>query len=99
MTTDKSNRNGIPRVPRRKSPFDRVRTMLPLTFRGQAVLFLIPIIVLMSMVYTIVSISTERTIMRNELIEKGETIPAGYASDGLPSLHPYYLEQHTHATL
>ncbi|HTG80297.1 MAG TPA: ATP-binding protein [Geobacteraceae bacterium] len=52
----------------------RLRALTPSSFRGQAVLFLIPIIVLMSVVYTVESISTERKILRNELIEKGKTI-------------------------
>src|SRR6266567_2498500 len=74
MTTNKTNRNGIPQEQRDKTLFRWLRAITPLTFRRQAVLFLIPIIVLMSLVYTIVSISTERKILRNELIEKGKTI-------------------------
>ncbi len=74
MTTNKTNRDRIQLEQRDKTPFRWLRAITPLTFRRQAVLFLIPIIVLMSLVYTIVSISTERKIRRNELIEKGETI-------------------------
>jgi len=54
----------------------RFREMLPLTFRGQAMLFLVPTIIIMSMVYTIESISTERRILRSEIVKKGETIAA-----------------------
>ena len=74
MTTSRANRDGIPPEQRGKTLFRWLRTITPLTFRGQAVLFLIPIIVLMSVVYTIESVSTERKILRNELIEKGKTI-------------------------
>lgn len=59
-----------------KRVFDRLKDMIPLTFRGQAVLFLFPMIVIISMVYTVESIYTERKILRNEIIKKGETIAA-----------------------
>jgi signal transduction histidine kinase/ActR/RegA family two-component response regulator len=52
---------------------------MPLTFRAQAVLFLVPMIVAISAVYTLESISTERRILRNEIIDKGKTI-AGIAA-------------------
>ncbi len=53
-----------------------LRDRVPPTFRGQAVLFLVPVIVIISTVYTIESVSTEREILRNEIIKKGETIAA-----------------------
>lgn len=53
---------------------DRLKTLMPLTFKWQAMLFLFPMIVIISMVYTIESIHTERKILRSEIIKKGETI-------------------------
>src|SRR6266545_4792052 len=74
MTAEKMKRDGIRQERRKKMPFEWLNAIIPLSFRGQAVLFLIPTIVLMSLVYTIVSVSTERKILRNEIIKKGETI-------------------------
>ena len=37
-------------------------------------LFLVPVIVVISLVYTVESVSTERRILRNEIIKNGETI-------------------------
>lgn len=54
----------------------RLKAWAPLTFKGQALLFLFPMIVIISMVYTIESISTEKRILRNEILKKGETIAA-----------------------
>lgn len=51
-------------------------SLVPLTFRGRAMLFLFPMIVIISMVYTFESISTERKILKSEIIKKGETIAA-----------------------
>ncbi len=59
---------------KQNGPLNRLREKLPLTFRGQAMLFLIPVIVVISLVYTLVSISTGKQILRNEIIKKGETI-------------------------
>jgi signal transduction histidine kinase/DNA-binding NarL/FixJ family response regulator len=53
---------------------ERLKSMIPLTFRWRAVSFLFPMIVIISAVYTIESVSTERKILRNEIIKKGETI-------------------------
>lgn len=53
---------------------DRLTALLPLTFRWQAILFLLPMIIIISAVYTMESISTERKILRNEIIKRGETI-------------------------
>lgn len=50
--------------------------LIPLRFRGQAVLFLFPLIVIISAVYTLEAISTERSILRKEIIKRGETIAA-----------------------
>ncbi|MDP3481211.1 MAG: ATP-binding protein [Desulfoprunum sp.] len=72
---------------------DRLTALMPLTFRGQAVLFLIPMIVIISMVYTLESISTERKILRNEIIKKGETIAAIQARNAELPLLSENLEQ------
>lgn len=53
---------------------ERLKGLLPLTFRGKAVLFLIPMIFIISTVYTLEAIYTEKKILRNEIIKKGETI-------------------------
>ena len=74
MTSPNMNSDNLPPDTLRKRVFDRLMAMKPLTFRGQAVLFLIPMIVIISMVYTFESIYTERNILRNEIIKKGETI-------------------------
>ncbi len=74
MGTGKTHRDVIPRDQGGKAPLRWLRALIPLTFRGQAVLFLVPTIVLMSLVYTIESVSTERKILRKELVKKGETI-------------------------
>lgn len=65
---------GSPDDPMEKKPFKWLEAVLPLTFKGQAILFLVPTVILMSAVYTFESISTERKILRNEIIKKGETI-------------------------
>ena len=84
--------NSPPDYPR-KSLFDRLKAMTPLTFRGQAVLFLIPMIVIISTVYTIESIYTQRKILRNEIIKKGETIATIAAGSAELSLLSENLEQ------
>ncbi|GAM09084.1 autoinducer 2 sensor kinase/phosphatase LuxQ [Geobacter sp. OR-1] len=53
-----------------------LKALTPLTFKGQALLFMFPMIVIISIVYTTESISTERKILRNEIIKKGETVAA-----------------------
>jgi len=59
------SRNGLP---------GRLKALMPLTFRGQALLLLFPLIVIISAVYTIESVHTERQILRKEILKKGETI-------------------------
>jgi two-component system, cell cycle sensor histidine kinase and response regulator CckA len=54
--------------------FRRVYDFFTLTFRGKAVLFLIPAVIIMSLVYTIDAIDTQRTMLRHELVKQGETI-------------------------
>jgi len=71
----------------------RLKAMIPLTFRGQAVLFLFPLIVIISMVYTIESVSTERKILKNEIIKKGEAIAAIAARNAELSLLSENVEQ------
>ena len=72
----------------------RLKTLIPLTFKGpRAMLFLFPMIVIISMVYTIESISTERKILRNEIIKKGETIAAIAARNAELSLLSENVEQ------
>src|SRR5208283_3869628 len=53
-----------------------LRAFLTLSFREKAVLFLVPTIIVISLVYTFESIHSERLILRNEIIKKGETIAA-----------------------
>lgn len=76
MTHAPINSDSVPEEQQKRSFSDRLKALMPLTFRGQAVLFLFPLIVIISLVYTIESISTERKILRNEIIKKGETIAA-----------------------
>lgn len=93
MTSDTMNcKNPAPKQ-QKLGLADRVKAMIPLTFRGQAVLFLFPLIVIISMVYTIESVSTERKILRNEIIKKGETIAAIAARNAELSLLSENLEQ------
>jgi signal transduction histidine kinase/CheY-like chemotaxis protein len=66
---------------------------LPLTFRGQAMLFLVPVIVVISLVYTVESISTQRKILRSEIIKKGETIATIAARNGEIPVLSENLEQ------
>jgi signal transduction histidine kinase/DNA-binding NarL/FixJ family response regulator len=72
---------------------DRLAVWGPLTFRGRAVLFLFPLIVIISMVYTFESISTERRILKNEIIKKGEAITAIAARNAELSLLSENVEQ------
>lgn len=71
----------------------RLAALVPLTFRGRAVLFLFPLIVIISMVYTFESISTERRILKNEIIKKGEAIAAIAARNAELSLLSENIEQ------
>lgn len=80
-------------APHEYSLLDWLRAMVPLTFRGQAVLFLFPMIVIISLVYTLVSISTERSILREEIIKKGETIATIAAKSAELPLLSENLEQ------
>jgi len=52
----------------------RIYDFFSLTFRGKALLFLIPAVIIMSLVYTIDAIDTQRTMLRNELVKQGKTI-------------------------
>lgn len=73
--------------------FDRLKGWAPLTFRGRAVLFLFPMIVIISMVYTIESISTERKILKGEIIKNGEAITLIAARNAELSLLSENIEQ------
>lgn len=77
----------------------RLKALIPLTFRGQAVLFLFPLIVIISLGYTIESISTERRILRDEIIKRGETIAAIAARNGELPLLSENAEQLKNSTL
>jgi len=68
-------------------------SLVPLTFRGRAMLFLFPMIVIVSMVYTFESISTERKILKSEIIKKGEAIAAIAARNAELSLLSENFEQ------
>lgn len=59
---------------RKRTVFDRLVKLVPLSFKRRAVLFLFPMIIIISAVYTIESVTTERKILRNEIIKKGEAI-------------------------
>ncbi|HEX8948964.1 MAG TPA: ATP-binding protein [Dissulfurispiraceae bacterium] len=45
-----------------------------MTFRNKALCFMIPILVLMSLVHTIGAINTEKSIMRDEILKRAEVI-------------------------
>jgi signal transduction histidine kinase/ActR/RegA family two-component response regulator len=53
---------------------DRLMFLAPMTFRRQAILFIASTLLLLSAVYTVESISTERKILRTEILKRGETI-------------------------
>ncbi|MFA7061694.1 MAG: ATP-binding protein [Pedobacter sp.] len=93
------NRNRILPDNLSKKVVDRLKAMKPLTFRGQAVLFLLPLIIIISMVYTIESIYTERKILRNEIIKKGETIATIAAGSAELPVLSENLEQLKNAAL
>jgi PAS domain S-box-containing protein len=52
----------------------RIHDFFSLTFKGTAVLFLIPVIVIMTLVYTVDNVDIQRTMLKNELIKKGDMI-------------------------
>lgn len=93
MTNDTVNNDNQTPELQKCGLVERLRGMIPLTFRGQAVLFLFPLIIIISMVYTIESISTERKILRNEIIKKGETIATIAARNAELSLLSENVEQ------
>jgi len=70
----KTNNANPASEPPRNGLSGRLKALIPLTFRGQALLFLFPLIVIISAVYTIESVHTERQILRKEILKKGETI-------------------------
>jgi methyl-accepting chemotaxis protein len=93
MTNDTSNSDHPAEEQQKSGVAGRLKAMIPLTFRGQAVLFLFPLIVIISSVYTIESISTERKILRNEIIKKGETVAVIAARNAELSFLSENLEQ------
>jgi len=74
MTDIAGNSDGMTPVPQKRPVFDRLMELVPLSFKGRAVLFLFPMIIIISAVYTLESVTTERKILRNEIINKGEAI-------------------------
>jgi signal transduction histidine kinase/CheY-like chemotaxis protein len=93
MTKDTTNSDNTVPEPGKHGLVDRLKALIPLTFRGQAVLFLFPLIVIISTVYTIESISTERKILRKEIIKQGETIGVIAARNAELALLSENLEQ------
>src|SRR6185369_10400289 len=77
----------------RRRLLDRLQGLIPLTFRWRSVLILFPMIVIISAVYTIESVSTERRILRSEIIKKGETIAVIAARNAELSLLSENIEQ------
>jgi signal transduction histidine kinase/CheY-like chemotaxis protein len=75
MTEDKKQKNALPDQ-QDKMPSAWFRKLFPMSVRSQAVLFLIPTIIIISLVYMFESISTERKILKDEIIKKGETVAA-----------------------
>jgi len=49
------------------------------TFRNKAILFISPIIIVISMIYTVADIRSERKLLQEELIKRGELV-AGFAA-------------------
>jgi len=58
----------------RRGLSERLAALATPSFRGRAMLFLVPMIAIISVVYTLESITTERKILKNEIIKKGEAI-------------------------
>ena len=73
--------------------YPRLKRLLPLTFRGQAILFLFPLIVIISALYTVESVSTERSILRSEIIKRGENLAAIAAKNAELPLLSENIEQ------
>ncbi len=74
MNSEPRNDSGTSHVSSNNKIVLLMQKYLPKTFRGQALILLIPTIIIMSLVYTMQSISAGRAILRNEIIKKGETI-------------------------
>lgn len=74
MMTEQPSQNNVPLDQQTAKPAAWLTALSPLTFRGKAVLFLVPTIVIMSLVYTLTAIQSESKTLRNEIIKKGETI-------------------------
>lgn len=82
-----------PRIARNDKMMRWLRSLTPLRFRGQAMLFLFPMILIISAVFTLESIVTQRAMLRNELIKRGETIAAIAAGSAELPLLSENLEQ------
>ena len=93
MTKDTTNSDNTAPELGKRGLVDRLKALIPLTFRGQAVLFLFPLIIIISTVYTIESISTERKILRKEIIKQGEIIAVIAARNAELALLSENLEQ------
>ncbi|MBF0558181.1 MAG: response regulator [Nitrospirae bacterium] len=74
MISEENNINGIPLERRGVVRSKWLGAFFKLSFRGKAVLFLVPTIVIISLVYTMEAIHTERVMLKNEIIKKGETV-------------------------
>ena len=93
MTTEPISSDNSPSEQAKDRLIDRLTVLMPLTFRWRAVLFLFPLIIIISSVYTIESVSNERKILRSEIIKKGETIAAIAAKNAELSLLSENVEQ------
>ena len=71
----------------------RIIASATLSFRGRAILFLVPMIAIISAVYTVESISTERQILRSEIVKRGETIAIIAAKNSELALLSENIEQ------
>lgn len=91
--TDINNNGNVTPEPGKSGLPGRLKSLIPLTFRGQALLFLFPAIVIISMVYTVESVYSERKILRKEIVKKGETIAAIVARNSELPLLSENLEQ------
>lgn len=93
MTSANTNQGNSSQELRENRLSGWLKALIPLTFKGQALVFMFPMIVIISMVYTIESISTERSILKSEIIKKGETIAAIAARNAELPLLSENLEQ------
>jgi len=93
MLPGKSSGNNILSTLRNHIPDKWIKRFDPLTFRGKAVLLMVPAIVIISLVYTIEAIYTERDILRKELYKQGETIAIIAAGNAELPLLSENLEQ------